>query len=426
MSAAAASFGIDSGRDDVIARRVPYSGGDVLAFVVPLLLFVQLNRVGRLFGGELVLLALLPFLLHRHLSQIRRWTIPALPVVLLLVWLDGQVMSDLYRGTPFTDYARGWSKILFTLINFVAMFLLFDGRARRYLLFGTGLAVGLVLEYFLAPTAYATAEPWKFGFAMPVTLLLALAATSQRAQAVRLLSPALFATGAVVNLLNGYRSMAGICFLAAVYLALRGRRVGLAPATRRGSGRSPGMLLALVVAAVGFTSIYAYAASTGRLGLAARAKYAQQSGGAVSILQKGRPEFRVGLSAALDSPLLGHGSWAKNPQYVRKLESFGYHPTILELQNDPIPSHSHLIGAWVEAGVLGLPFWGWTIMLVAGAVSTLVRSRDVLVPLATFAALWLAWDIFFSPYAAEGRVYTPYFLLVLLFVRERSRRKAIA
>src|SRR5207237_3291598 len=105
---------------------------------------------------------------------------------------------------------------VFTLTNLVGLFLLLDGRTRRYLLFGAGLAGGLALQYFVQPSAYAVLDPWKFGLAMPVTLLLALAATSRRAQASRIVAPALLGVGAAVNLLNGYRSMAGLCLVGAV------------------------------------------------------------------------------------------------------------------------------------------------------------------------------------------------------------------
>ena len=31
------------------------------------------------------------------------------------------------------------------------------------------------------------------------------------------------------------------------------------------------------------------------------------------------PEFAVGLQAALDSPIIGHGSWAKDMKYLEML-----------------------------------------------------------------------------------------------------------
>jgi hypothetical protein len=393
----------------------------VLACLVPLLLFVEVHRIGRLFAAEVLLLALLPALMFAHATRMRPWALPAIPIALLLLWLDGQVMTDAYRGTAFPDLARGWLKIAFTLTNFIALYLLFDGRKRRYLLFGIGLVGGLTLEYVVSPSAYAEADPWKFGLATPVTLLLALVATTRRAQAVPLLPPSLFAAGAAVNLVNGYRSLAGICFLSAGYLLWRARRLRSAPLRRPSAARRTGLLLAVLLAGVAFVSFYTYAARSGQLGVAARAKYTKQSGSPVSVLEKGRPEILVGLRAGLDSPVLGHGSWARDVRYLNLLRANGYRPSAADLENEPIPAHSHLVGAWVEAGLLGVPFWMWALGLTAAAVAELHRSRDELVPLAIFVAFSLGWDIFFSPYGAEARVYTPYFLLLLLFVRRRSR-----
>ena len=86
----------------------------------------------------------------------------------------------------------------------------------------------------------------------------------------------------------------------------------------------------------------------------------------------GRPEILVSSRAVLDSPILGHGSWAKDFKYNEMLNDLlieqGKRENYLQ-DLDPdwrglIPVHSHLMGAWVWAGILGAIFWAYIFWLV--------------------------------------------------------------
>ena len=45
-------------------------------------------------------------------------------------------------------------------------------------------------------------------------------------------------------------------------------------------------------------------------------KYEQESAGYYGVLLGGRPELLAELPAVYDSPILGHGSWAREPLYI--------------------------------------------------------------------------------------------------------------
>src|SRR5664279_1839587 len=73
---------------------------DAAAFIAPALMCVEVKIVGRLFGSDIFLVAILPLLL---LSRWRLLT-PRLPMTVLrleLLWLARQVATDVCRGTPF-------------------------------------------------------------------------------------------------------------------------------------------------------------------------------------------------------------------------------------------------------------------------------------------------------------------------------------
>ena len=79
-----------------------------------------------------------------------------------------------------------------------------------------------------------------------------------------------------------------------------------------------------------------------------------------------------------------------------------------------IPAHSHLLGAWVEAGLMGAVFWAWILSLPVRVLIKPHGMMDYLTPLMAFVAFLLIWDIFFSPYGAELRFLTPYYVVVMM------------
>lgn len=126
--------------------------------------------------------------------------------------------------------------------------------------------------------------------------------------------------------------------------------------------------------------------------------------------------------AIYDSPILGHGSWAKDPKYLiaqeQTLALLDYKVegdvTPETLEEGLIPSHSHILGAWVDAGILGALFWGWAWFMTAKRLARVHLLSVALLPLASFSAFQLLWDLLFSGYGAEMRVFTPYYIVTVL------------
>ena len=183
------------------------------------------------------------------------------------------------------------------------------------------------------------------------------------------------------------------------------------------------------VAAAGITilGIYGTAASQGVLGREAQQKYLHQAGALGAILG-GRPELLASTQAILDSPILGHGSWAKDPAYaallVERQKALGYQVTPEYVGADLIPTHSHLFGAWVWAGVLGAAFWFAVGAVAVWLLANLYSARVEVAPLLVFSAMLLLWDIAFSPYGSSGRITAPYALALSLLGLRLMRDRA--
>ena len=413
---------------------------DALAFTIPSLLFVEFNMssllfvefsgFGRLFLPEVLLVGLIPLLAARKAAG--RVDFPRWVIILGILWLFGQVLTDAVHGSAFVDYSRGWSKIAFTITNASALFLLLNDNPRRLLLFGLGLAAGSALQYYLNPGVLAPGDPWKFGLGWPITLFSVLLVSHGPLFRVRLVAPFVLVFLALLNLENGFRMLAGVCFLAGAYLLLQ-----LLPHSRslwRPLLSFRRLLLVCTFGLAGsvmFIQVYSYSAQAGLLGLDAQRKYEQQASGVWGLIVGGRTETLVSTQAILDSPIIGHGSWAKDFYYTdllaERLARYGYtlRAASVAQESGLIPTHSYLLGAWVEAGMLGGLFWLAVLLMPAAVLANLYTTRLPLSPLFAFAAFSLTWDILFSPYGAVARLIAPYYVVVLLLAWQQMRDSSL-
>lgn len=400
------------------------SGLDVLAIALPAVSFLQITIIGRLVVTEILLLAALPWLWRASdRPRLPRWFI-----AVWAGWLLSQVVTDMVVGSAFTDFARGWAGIVFTLTNFAGI-LFIVSTPMRARLFAIGLALGGFAAFLFAPDPLVAIDPWKWGLAVPVGLVVVAGVSGRTGDRLPWLSMAGLVAFGGLNMLLGYRSLGGVSLLAAGYLALY-TVVSRRPSAAHQSTLRAVLGLAFVAAAgLAVLGVYSVAASQGWLGPDARAKYVNQAGPFGTILG-GRPEALVSTQAIVDSPVLGHGSWAKDPYYAKLLaerqKALGYEVTPEYVGTDLIPTHSHLLGAWVWAGFLGAVFWFAVAAVAIWLLANLYSLQVEVAPLLVFSAILLLWDIAFSPYGFLARVTAPYGLvLCLLGLRQlRERRDA--
>lgn len=404
--------------DALAVRR--FSAIDAWAFALPAISFVQIAIGGQLIVSEILVLVMLPWLWGaRDRLPIPRWF-----VVLGVGWLISQIMTDVVVGSAFADYTRGWAAIVFTLTDFAAILILVSTPGRACL-FAIGLAVGGCVGYVVAPNVFAAAgDSWKFAFAFPVGFTMAVGLSGSRGARHCWLTVCAFLGFGVLNFLFGFRSLGGVSLLTAGYLIFRivfGRRQTF---VGRSMLRSFGGLILLAMAVAATLQIYDVAASQGLLGLDAQARYANQSG-ALSVLVGGRTEILVSSQAVIDSPILGHGSWAKDFAYVDllgdRLSSFGYEMGAGLNDLGLIPAHSYLMQSWVWAGLLGAVFWLAVLTIAVWMLADPTSLRVDIAPLLVFSTMLLIWNIVFSPYSAGQRILASYGLALCLLGLQLTR-----
>lgn len=387
---------------------------DVLAFLVPFLRFIEVEYVGRVYASEAVLVVLLVLLLLERGAALLK-PMPRTFLLLSFVWLLSQVVTDVLQDTPFHDYARGWANIGMMMLAFCALYLLINGSWLRIRLYFLGLAAGGGIAYFVNPSIYAEDLPWKFGYGPPITFVL-LSMVVLLGERPRLQLLCMYGL-AILNIYMGSRGLGAVLFLAGSYLGLQVIVRKKGPGYRVPRKNILLLSVAMAISAWGVLEAYYYAAGTGILGDEALAKFERQSGGRFGVLLGGRSEILISARAIADSPIIGHGSWAKDCKYVYMyrdlIKDLGYKKYI-SAETCLIPSHSFLFGSWVYSGLAGVLLWLWLIFLVIKTLVVLVRAPVAVMPLIAFIAISLLWNILFSPFGADQRFIMPFYVIVLM------------
>lgn len=402
----------------------------VWLFVVGASVVLDVSVMGRLMGPDILCsIGLVVLLQMRRLGDFGKEA--KLFFLMVGLWFFGAVVTDLIRGTAIEDIARGWSKIIFLTIAFAYVYLATEGKLFYIISFLLGLNAGALVTLLIAPDEFYLAAPWKFGYGPPITFLMMVCISTPFFRRMvgswgQIASVFLLA---VLNLAKDSRSVFAILFAVACIAAL-GEFFRL---FLRGRPLPKLLFLFTLLGGVVFYQVavtaYEMAASSGILGAEALEKYQNQTEGDAGLLLSGRPELLVSWQAIADSPIIGHGSWAKDYTYVELyLEALDKRG--VPIVGDPyssglIPTHSFFFGSWVEAGIFGGLFWIYVMAVCGRSLYSLFHIPYWSRPFVAFILLSLIWDVLFSPFGAQERFTVPAeFCIVLWAIRNEHSKSS--
>ncbi len=320
--------------------------------------------------------------------------------LLLLVGAVAGVTGVWLTQVAATDH-RTSTKLLvattMTLVGFLfgvgvvawARTVLSDGTVA--ILYGTGLMLGI------STSGRFGANPWRFGFSIPVTVLvLALAWRSGRRWTGVVAALALGA----VSALNDGRSTFAMLLLAALLTAW----VAL---PRSHSARTSRMrvvvltaLLVAVVYQVGQGLIL-----DGYLGEGTQQRTAQQVRTSGSVLIGARPELGASIALVKERPLgFGPGTSANTADVLAAksgMSAIGYDPNNgyveVYMLGTGIELHSVLADLWAQFGAAGVVLTGMIVWNLLRDLSGRLAHRSAHA-LIVFLSVRALWDVGFSPF----------------------------
>jgi hypothetical protein len=383
---------------------VPAIAAGVAGWVfVPLVGRLSLLEVAALALAPPVLLALLADRLGRRVA------------VTAALWLLGVLVSAAVLRPPVVYVIPQAATVLFTLAGAALVRYVLRTERDRFALvaaFGAGQLVGYVLT---PPQAAVVNGIWKFAAGQAVTVL-ALAALDRYGKLGRAVAPVALVLLAGLHLALGSR---GLALFSLITLA------GLLAAPGRGRRLPRGRLALLAVGSVAggllLQSAYISLAESGKLGVNEQVKVGLQTGD-YGLLVGARKDAVFLVAAIARSPVVGWGPTAPATVEVKTaaarwladhgygLENYDYFTLILP---DMLYLHSELLGAWVTAGVLAVPFWLLALVLLWRAMLRAMAARRLA---ESFLLVVGVWHVFFSPLGDVTRVHLAVMLGLALSV----------
>jgi hypothetical protein len=390
----------------------------------------SLNIVGALPYSEVLLLALLPvLLLERGRRAFDRQYL--LFYILAGGWFLGTQIADVYNGMPAYNRMKGTARVVFFIIDFMALAILINNKTRRILVFTLSLAALLFISSLQFSDDFLL--QWKFGLSNAFAILALLISSYFYKRRRYWTCFSITLVLAAINLRYAYRSQLVIHVVSAVLILPIFDRAQARATSASGNQRTIRLLILLALTggvAYAANAAIRYAAEKGIFDESTNAKFQTQSEGDYGVLVGGRPETLVAIQAIRDSPIIGHGSFPFGLKYLQLKQDIQYEHGYSDTDESEdtefpiIPTHSHLTMAWVEGGILGGICWIYILILVLRGVLRLTTLRPHLAPLYTYLLVSSLWDILYSPFGSVNRMRAAFFILLSYFILRSPAKTA--
>lgn len=397
----------------------------IFSFLVSFFSFAHFRLGGEIYISELI------FTLYLFLcnNKVRLLSEPLPRKILLFggLWLISQIVTDLIRGTSTENILRGWASIIFFLLDFCAIYIIARRKPGSLRILVLGSALGVIFSVLLYPSDYSQVEPWKFGYGPPLTMLALLYLSTGNRYRAKYGQMLLVLLGVSSIYLNA-RSLGGLTILTAALLYL-GQQFGYGRFAGQHSqpGRLFGLAAGAMLAVLCTLLAYQWFADSGYLpekGAEKFQTYKSKDAGLPGLIFGSRPEIFISSQAVLDSPIIGHGSWAEDARYGNMyyavIAALGWDVDEATLKDsvessELIPTHSVLMQAWVWAGLLGAVFWIFILRIITHSAFFSFTEPHALQPLAIFSYVSAIWNLLFSPFGANQRFYWA-LAIVIIFI----------
>ena len=382
------------------------------------------SSIDELVAGTLAALLAVPSPLSISMSWGGALTLMIAPVTLPALWSDKRgrwLLITLLALVP-----SGWLVAQFSLLQD-------SGRSLNsgVLLYQAAVPVGLIaglvgaywcitklgyqrflliylLSLIAASSIFVTANfyqnVWKFGLAVPVSMLVILFLARNRLLLGLVITPLLIA----VSIAAEFRSGAGLLALTAILTVFATARL------RKPSVSKVAWLgLIAVMAGSAITWVVAEAASAGTLGTYLEERTRRQlEDSSGNLLLGGRPEWGAATALWRDNPLgIGIGVAPSSDDYWLAITNMPL-PTLgaqqnsgvaFYFQNGQVDFHSTFWTFWGVYGPAGIAFAVLALVYASRAIMTAITTNKGvgLRASVTLLMLFSIWDIFFSPTAAS-------------------------
>jgi len=355
----------------------------IVSLVAGLLTNIRFQFGGRASAGEVMLAVIAIFATLANLGNPRFWNRRMVFVLFALcISLGGYVISDLVNATPSVKLVRGWARMVFVMVDFVAIWALARNSVVNLFAVCVGDALSTLLSYGAENLNFF--YNYKFHLAMPITVFIMVAIPLLLRRRANLATGIALIGVGMCHLRLDFRMAGGICIVIGFVLIAR-----CITASRMRSLYLSLLALSLFLSSCAIGYVYAVT----------NASFAERREGSNSE----RLSLAVaGINAIERSPILGLGSWVWDSEmwnvYAGKM---GRGSAADWSSGETMAPHSQILQSWAEAGLLGMVFFVYFGRLLLPALRILVLRRplDIMTPLFLYNVLLGLWNLLFSPFA---------------------------
>jgi hypothetical protein len=397
----------------VAARRIPIAQAETNLGTLSLIfgLFAAygsaFNFAGQLRYVEAVLLIIGLLSYNKFASRVDplEWKISGLFLLTAFAQLISNTVNQ--SPSPSTIARVGTYVLLAALVPILAVIINRDWRRLLAVIFGFGLSFIVVHWTGGAVSEEFDQLPWRLGLGAAVTLM-AVTTFAVLPRARLLLTLGLFAL-AGIHLYFESRSLAAITVIVAIYCLLSVIWARSYPAKFKLEALTA-IILSIFLSAYAGPLVFTWLADAKLLPESLVTKNQLQAANRYGVLAAARPDTFTALYAISKKPILGYGSGVFDSEvfaFYAEVNAASYRDSQLSrnvfksiYQQDwllGIPSHSHLFGAWADAGIFAAMSWLFILWLDLKMLARLWRWGHPLAPLFVFVGIETIWDVLLSP-----------------------------
>lgn len=360
----------------------------ILLFLLGLGCMTKVYFLGTIAISELIIFFVAPVLFFKNYSRMRYEGFLSY-IYMLSALILGLLISAAWNDSPYTFTLKQFAIFYGFFAYYVVFYCLLRGNFKGigWFFFGAFIS-GIITIWVLNPSAAVSSTGFAYisnaeaedvihgplfwiGKVRGLCELPIFAAYLKTPIVYSVFAPVLFVVFAMFSSISGRAQSMCVLLGGAMILVARKSRVRM-----KRIGRHLILMAVIgVVVLLAYKAAYAYTASRGYLGEDARIKYEHQTDrgkGVFAMLVAGRTEFFIALTAIIDHPLIGFGPRAEDTHgyterflldYGTEADIRGYYYYAYQYASQglraSIPSHSHIMGAWLACGISGLIFFLW-------------------------------------------------------------------
>ena len=268
--------------------------------------------------------------------------------------------------------------------------------------------------------------PWRLGLGESLTVVaLCLPAINQR---YKFISAVIFFIVVSIHLFTGSRNLSLLSF-SLIFLFIFSQFFGDTKAHEFTWHKFTKLASGIVAGLCALFAIFIFLVGSNVLPEDVERRLTRQFDTKYGVIISARPDVSASILGIAKRPFTGYGSGVVDDDVYENYVNFASNnqKQFQRLINEKYlweasPSHSHIFGAWLDAGFIAAISWIFILIFCTRYVVILSYLQHPIVPLGLFYLLSMIWDILFSP--GPNRVEMSIGLTFLFFIMKYLRQES--